>query len=166
MLSCLKLEWPLSSLKMLLGVSYTDEEAEVQRGHVTCPASWAEGSGWQRAADPGLGGLHGQCPSCHTLAASRINLKEAHFLSNGSCTGSRAGRNICFLIPALSPELHGINPSPGHVADGSSARGVETVVIQVQWTSRLLVPWGSDSTSLCSQLPKSKAFSYTSGSSC
>ena len=102
-------------------------EAEVQRGHVTCPASWAGGSRWQQAADPGLGGLHGQCPSCHAPAASKINLKESRFLSNGSCTGSRAGRNICFLIPALPPELHGINPSPGHVADGSSARGAETV---------------------------------------
>lgn len=158
MLSCLKLEWPLSPLKMLLGVSHTDEEAEVKRGHVPCPASWAKGSGWQQAADPGLGGLHGRCPSCRTPAASEINLNEAHFLSNGSCTGSRAGRNIFFLIPALPPELHGIHPSLGHAADGSSARGAETVVIQ--WTSCLLVPWGSDSTSsLYSQLPKSKAFS-------
>ena len=80
-------------------------------------------------------------------------------LSNGSCTGSRAGRNICFLIPALPPELHGINPSPGRVADGSSARGAASAIIQVQWNSPFLVPWGSDSTSLCSQLPKSKVFS-------
>ena len=87
---------------------------------------------WQ--SHPGLSGLQGQCPSCHTPAASEINLKEAHLLSNGSCTGSRAERNICFLIPALHPELHGINPSPWCVAGGSSAWVAKTVVIQVQWT--------------------------------
>lgn len=38
-------------------------------------------------------------------AASKINQKEAHLLSNGSFTGSRVGRNIHFLMRALPPEL-------------------------------------------------------------
>lgn len=84
-------------LKMLLGVSHADEEAEV-KGSRACPASWAEGRGWQQAADTGLGWPPQSMPFLSPLSSFRINLRRAHFLSNGSCTGSRAGRNICFLI--------------------------------------------------------------------
>lgn len=72
----------------------TDEEAKGQRGHVLDQGPSQRDSSHTRV---GIG----QCPSCYTQTMSEINL-EAHLLSNGNPTRSRAGSNSHHLFPDTS----------------------------------------------------------------
>lgn len=118
-----------------------------RRSHklLKAPASRQQGQVTLRV---GLSSLQGRCPSCHTLAASEINLRGGFLVIKQESHG--AGRDIHFLIQALPPEPRRASPIP---ALAQVLRVATTAVTQVQGT--LSSPGGFILTSpLCARLPK------------